>query len=216
MPCRSSTGSASARRRCSSRPSTRRSTTSSAPAAPTIVNSSTTLTDLAGQSQNFDGNGRYAPHPAGRWRPPAQAFESGSDPDDRTSRCLDTHTMAPAGTQPQLGGRPPKKPEVRCDRNPVPDVNGSLGSARRPGNDGGEPMSERPQTSRWRHFRASLSRQSRGRGKDTIAIIVLAIVGDRDDALDLHPAESVAAVLGAARRRRLRPPQGGVHDVPRR
>lgn len=37
-------------------------------------------------------------------------------------------------------------------------------------------MSERPQTSRWRHFRASLSRQSRGRGKDTIAIIVLTMV----------------------------------------
>ncbi|HEX6228998.1 MAG TPA: MlaD family protein, partial [Solirubrobacterales bacterium] len=33
-------------------------------------------------------------------------------------------------------------------------------------------MSE-PGTSRWRHFRASLSRQARGRGKDTIAIAVL-------------------------------------------
>jgi phospholipid/cholesterol/gamma-HCH transport system substrate-binding protein len=31
--------------------------------------------------------------------------------------------------------------------------------------------------SRWSHFRASLSRQSRGRSKDTIAIIVLAAVG---------------------------------------
>ncbi len=28
---------------------------------------------------------------------------------------------APAGLQPQLGGRPPKKPEVRCDSNPVPE-----------------------------------------------------------------------------------------------
>jgi phospholipid/cholesterol/gamma-HCH transport system substrate-binding protein len=33
-----------------------------------------------------------------------------------------------------------------------------------------------PKTSRLRHFRASLSRQSRGRGKDTIAIAVLTIV----------------------------------------
>jgi phospholipid/cholesterol/gamma-HCH transport system substrate-binding protein len=32
-----------------------------------------------------------------------------------------------------------------------------------------------PKTSRWRHFRASLSRQSRGRGKDTIAIAVLTV-----------------------------------------
>lgn len=30
-------------------------------------------------------------------------------------------------------------------------------------------------TSRWRHFRASLSRQSRGRGKDTIAIAILTL-----------------------------------------
>jgi phospholipid/cholesterol/gamma-HCH transport system substrate-binding protein len=32
-----------------------------------------------------------------------------------------------------------------------------------------------PKTSRWRHFRAALARQARGRRKDTIAIIVLAI-----------------------------------------
>jgi phospholipid/cholesterol/gamma-HCH transport system substrate-binding protein len=34
-----------------------------------------------------------------------------------------------------------------------------------------------PQTNRWRHFRAWLSRQARGHRKDTIAIIVLAIAG---------------------------------------
>lgn len=33
-----------------------------------------------------------------------------------------------------------------------------------------------PKVSRWRHFRASLSRQSRGRGKDTIAIAILTVV----------------------------------------
>jgi phospholipid/cholesterol/gamma-HCH transport system substrate-binding protein len=37
-------------------------------------------------------------------------------------------------------------------------------------------MSAQPNGSRWRHFRASLSRQSRGRGKDTIAIIGLAVL----------------------------------------
>jgi phospholipid/cholesterol/gamma-HCH transport system substrate-binding protein len=37
-------------------------------------------------------------------------------------------------------------------------------------------MSEqRPKTNRWRHFRASLARQSRGRGKDTVAIAVLTL-----------------------------------------
>ncbi len=55
--------------------------------------------------------------------------------EQRTRRAISTtdkqdfaHTIAPPiGTQPQLGGRPPKKPEVRCDSNPVPDVNGALG-----------------------------------------------------------------------------------------
>lgn len=37
-------------------------------------------------------------------------------------------------------------------------------------------MSERtPKTSRWRYFRATLARQARGRGKDTIAITLLAL-----------------------------------------
>ena len=34
-----------------------------------------------------------------------------------------------------------------------------------------------PERSRWKHFRASLSRQSRGRSKDTIAIILLTLAG---------------------------------------
>jgi phospholipid/cholesterol/gamma-HCH transport system substrate-binding protein len=39
-------------------------------------------------------------------------------------------------------------------------------------------MSERdPNASRWKHFSTSLRRQARGRGKDTIAIVVLAIAG---------------------------------------
>ncbi len=48
------------------------------------------------------------------------------------------HTIAPPlGTQPQLGGRPPKKPEVRCDSNPVPDVNAGLGQVGAPSPVGG-------------------------------------------------------------------------------
>jgi phospholipid/cholesterol/gamma-HCH transport system substrate-binding protein len=38
-------------------------------------------------------------------------------------------------------------------------------------------MSEDPKVSRWRHFRNSLSRQSRGRRKDTFAIAVLVALG---------------------------------------
>jgi phospholipid/cholesterol/gamma-HCH transport system substrate-binding protein len=37
-------------------------------------------------------------------------------------------------------------------------------------------MSERdPNVSRWKHFRTSLERQSRGRGKDTVAIVILTV-----------------------------------------
>jgi phospholipid/cholesterol/gamma-HCH transport system substrate-binding protein len=38
-------------------------------------------------------------------------------------------------------------------------------------------MTETPRASRWRHFRNSLSRQSRGRSKDTVAIVILAALG---------------------------------------
>lgn len=38
-------------------------------------------------------------------------------------------------------------------------------------------MSRDPQVTRWQHFRASLSRQARGRGKDSVAIVILAIAG---------------------------------------
>ena len=65
---------------------------------------------------------------------------------------------------------------MRCDKNPVPDVNSGLGDVGAPSITPGA-MSEPQQRSRWKHFRASLSRQSRGRSKDTIAIIVLALAG---------------------------------------
>jgi len=34
-----------------------------------------------------------------------------------------------------------------------------------------------PKVTRWQHFRATLTRQARGRSKDTIAIAILAIAG---------------------------------------
>jgi phospholipid/cholesterol/gamma-HCH transport system substrate-binding protein len=84
------------------------------------------LTALAGQTQNFDGNGRYLriqpstgdlllrlPNPEATQEIEQEVFGHSS--------------VAPSGLQPQLGGRPPKKPEVRCDKNPVPNLNGSLG-----------------------------------------------------------------------------------------
>jgi len=84
------------------------------------------LVDFAGITQNFDGNGYYLrtspgagddltvlQNPAGNLSTDKQAF---------------TYTVEPPlGRQPQLGGRPAKKPEVRCYENEPPDVNGPLG-----------------------------------------------------------------------------------------
>lgn len=87
-----------------------------------------TLTDFAGWGQNFDGNGpfvRLQPG-GGNLLVEAAAPEGNLTTDQR----IFAHTAAPPiGTQPQLAGRPPKKPKVRCDSNPVPNVNAGLGQA---------------------------------------------------------------------------------------
>ncbi len=84
------------------------------------------LVAFSGQSQNFDGNGPYLSlQPGG-----GNTLVKLDNPlgNLSTEKQDWAHTIAPPiGTQPQLGGRPPKKPEVRCDTNPVPDLNGSLG-----------------------------------------------------------------------------------------
>jgi phospholipid/cholesterol/gamma-HCH transport system substrate-binding protein len=84
------------------------------------------LANFSGWGQNFDGNGYYL-----RLQP-GGGDELVSEPNSLAPLSTDktswAHTIAPPlGTQPQLAGRPPKKPDVRCDRNPAPDVNGSLG-----------------------------------------------------------------------------------------
>jgi len=84
------------------------------------------LTDFAGWGQTFDGNGPFVRiQPGG-----GNLLVEAANPNGNltTDRQLFAHTAAPPlGTQPQLGGRPPKKPKERCDSNPVPDVNGPLG-----------------------------------------------------------------------------------------
>jgi phospholipid/cholesterol/gamma-HCH transport system substrate-binding protein len=84
------------------------------------------LANFAGSIQNFDGNGPYLQtQPGGGGVLVRQNNPLGHLSTEKQDW---THTIAaPIGVQPQLGGRPPKKPEVRCDSNPVPDVNGSLG-----------------------------------------------------------------------------------------
>jgi phospholipid/cholesterol/gamma-HCH transport system substrate-binding protein len=89
------------------------------------------LANFAGWGQNFDGNGPYLRlQPGG-----GDSLVKLENPKGNLSTEKQdwAHTVAPPlGVQPQLGGRPPKKPEVRCDSNPVPDVNGALGQVGAP------------------------------------------------------------------------------------
>jgi phospholipid/cholesterol/gamma-HCH transport system substrate-binding protein len=90
-----------------------------------------TLTNFAGWGQNFDGNGPFVRvQPGG-----GDLLVEAEAPNGNltTDKQIFAHTIAaPIGTQPQLGGMPPKKPEVRCDSNPVPNINGPLGQVGAP------------------------------------------------------------------------------------
>jgi len=84
------------------------------------------LANLSGWGQNFDGNGYYARvQPGGGDQLVQLENELGNLTTDKVDWA--NTIEAPHGVQPQLGGRPPKKPDVRCHTNPVPDLNGALG-----------------------------------------------------------------------------------------
>jgi phospholipid/cholesterol/gamma-HCH transport system substrate-binding protein len=89
------------------------------------------LTDFSGWGQNFDGNGPFLRvQPGGGNLLVEQKNPNGNLTTDKQDFA---HTVtSPLGTQPQLGGRGPLKPEVRCDSNPVPDLNGGLGQVGAP------------------------------------------------------------------------------------
>ena len=89
------------------------------------------LANFAGWGQNFDGNGPYLRvQPGGGNILVEQKNPKGNLSSDKQNFA---NTVAPPlGTQPQLTGLPPKRPDVRCDSNPVPDVNsgpGQVGAA---------------------------------------------------------------------------------------
>jgi len=84
------------------------------------------FTDFAGWGSNFDGNGPYARVQAGGGNVLVEA--EAPEGSNTISKRVFAHTAAPPlGTQPQLAKEPPQKPGVRCDSNPVPDVNAGLG-----------------------------------------------------------------------------------------
>jgi phospholipid/cholesterol/gamma-HCH transport system substrate-binding protein len=86
------------------------------------------LVNFAGMAQNFDGNGPYARAQVGGG--PVLVGEPNPQANQATlsDRINYANTIEdPLGTQPQLGGKPPHRSNVRCYTNPVPDVNGPLG-----------------------------------------------------------------------------------------
>jgi ABC-type transporter Mla subunit MlaD len=90
-----------------------------------------TLTDFAGQSQNFDGNGPYFRiQPGGGDILVAEPNPDGGQTTEKNGYAFTS--TPPLGVQPQLQGRPPKKPGARCDKQPVPDVNSGPGQAGAP------------------------------------------------------------------------------------
>jgi phospholipid/cholesterol/gamma-HCH transport system substrate-binding protein len=89
------------------------------------------LANFSGATQNFDGNGPYLRvQPGGGGTLTKLENPFGNLTTDKQAWA---HVAtAPEGIQPRLGGRPPKKPEVRCMTQPVPDVNGPLGQVAPP------------------------------------------------------------------------------------
>jgi phospholipid/cholesterol/gamma-HCH transport system substrate-binding protein len=84
------------------------------------------LVNFAGQSQNFDGNGPFLRAQIGGG--PQLVATPSPHGNLSTDKQLFSNSIAPPlGVQPQLGGKPPKKPEVPCYKNSAPDVNGPLG-----------------------------------------------------------------------------------------
>jgi phospholipid/cholesterol/gamma-HCH transport system substrate-binding protein len=84
------------------------------------------LSDFASASQNFDGNGPYIRAQGGGG--PVLIEELNPNLENIPQKHQFSRvTEAPLGTQPQLQGQPEAKPEVRCETNPVPDINNGPG-----------------------------------------------------------------------------------------
>jgi phospholipid/cholesterol/gamma-HCH transport system substrate-binding protein len=76
------------------------------------------LVGLAGESQNFDGNGSYT-----RFQPGGGGFGVQTQPVGDVGPLYARAAGAqPLGTRPARGPKPPYRPQVACHRNPVPDL----------------------------------------------------------------------------------------------
>ncbi len=78
--------------------------------------------ELRRQRALREGSGRRRPEPR-RANPTRKATRTRSP----TGTSMPRRSATRSGTQPAARGQPPFKPDVRCDTNPVPDLNGGLG-----------------------------------------------------------------------------------------
>ena len=86
-----------------------------------------TMVGLAGEGQNFDGNGQYV-----RFQPGGgdQTVSSGKARAGAATSCSATRSAKPLGTRPAYPGkRPPYKPDVPCYTQQLPDLNGAADRA---------------------------------------------------------------------------------------
>lgn len=83
------------------------------------------MSQVVGETQNFDGNGPYIRVQPGGGDDLAIASNPRAD-SPVNEFVFAKLAEATQGTRPQLGARPPKEPGVPCHTNPVPDVNGPL------------------------------------------------------------------------------------------
>jgi hypothetical protein len=81
------------------------------------------MVGLAGEGQNFDGNGMYV-----RFQPGGgdQTISSGNVGPYTNTTLYSNAVVPPIGTRPAFTGkRPPYKPDAPCYKQPIPDVNGA-------------------------------------------------------------------------------------------
>jgi phospholipid/cholesterol/gamma-HCH transport system substrate-binding protein len=87
-----------------------------------------TLTNFAGAGQTFDGNGPFVRSQVGGGPVLVGERNPGGNTLSGTEFINYANTIEnPLGNQPQLDGKPPLKPNVRCFKDPVPNLNGPLG-----------------------------------------------------------------------------------------
>jgi virulence factor Mce-like protein len=91
------------------------------------------LVGLAGEGQNFDGNGSYVRFQTGGG---SQQLSVGRD-SNNSGQMFGNNVAVPLGNRPFYPGkRPPYRPDVACYTQPLPDVNGPASAKTPPGKGG--------------------------------------------------------------------------------